>query len=128
VNDPDRDVFSGQHFARLQAKGTLTVHDNGTNPGRPPRALRFRIDTKARTAKLLEAVSDPAVKASLCCGSAVRFADGRWLVSWGGQSVVGENGPRGMPLWRLTFGASLFSYRAIPFPRRRSRSRGSARR
>jgi hypothetical protein len=79
VNDPDRDVFSGQHFARLQAKGTLTVHDNGTNPGRPPRALRFRIDTKARTAKLLEAVSDPAVKASLCCGSAVRFADGRWL-------------------------------------------------
>jgi Arylsulfotransferase (ASST) len=116
AGNPGGKLFSGQHFARLQANGTLTVHDNGTNAGRPPRALRFRIDTKARTARLVEAVTDPTVKASLCCGSATRFADGRWLVSWGGQSVVGEYAPGGAPLWRLTFGASLFSYRAIPIP------------
>ncbi len=110
----DMQLFSGQHFARLRANGTLTVHDNGTNAARPPRAMRFRIDTATRTARLVETVSDPSVRFSPCCGSATRLSNGRWLISWGGDSVVGEYSPGGRALWKLTFGKSLFSYRAIP--------------
>jgi hypothetical protein len=112
-DDSDDPILSGQHFARMQRDGTLTVHDNGTIAGRPPRALRFRIDTARRTATLIQAVADPAVTRSPCCGSATRFEDGRWLISWGGASLVGEYGAQGAPLWRLTFGGDLFSYRAI---------------
>ena len=111
--DTDDPILSGQHFARLQGDGTLTVHDNGTIPGRPPRALRFQIDTARRTATLIQAVEDPSVTRSPCCGSATRFEDGRWLISWGGAPLVGEYGARGAPLWRLSFGGDLFSYRAI---------------
>jgi hypothetical protein len=114
VGDGAGPALSGQHFARLQSDGTLTLHDNGTNAGRPPRALRFRLDLAAHTATLLESVSDPAVAASPCCGSAWRFADGRWLISWGGASVVGEYARCGAPLWKLSFGDDLFSYRATP--------------
>ena len=106
-------LMSGQHFARLQKDGTLTLHDNGTNAGRRPRALRFRLDLGRRTATLVEAVEDPAVGPSLCCGSAVRLNDGRWVVSWGGESLVGEYAPGGAPIWRLSLDAGLFSYRAI---------------
>jgi outer membrane protein assembly factor BamB len=107
-------LLSGQHFARLSGNGILTVHDNGTTAGRPPRALRLRIDAAERTATLVEQFRDPLVQTSACCGSAARLGDGRWVVSWGGQSVVGEYAPGGAAIWRLRFGDDLFSYRAIP--------------
>jgi hypothetical protein len=51
--------FGGQHDARMLPDGTLTVHDNGTSRSRAPRAARFRIDTTAKTAQLVEQVTDP---------------------------------------------------------------------
>ena len=70
-NDPlGSNPFSGQHDARRLPDGTVTVHDNETNPNRPPRAVRYQIDPNAMTAKLVESVSDSQVQSSLCCGSA----------------------------------------------------------
>jgi hypothetical protein len=42
------------------------------------------------------------------------MADGDWLVSWGGDPVVGEYRPDGTPVFTLTFADGLFSYRAVP--------------
>ena len=116
LDDPySPNPFGGQHDARILPDGTLTVHDNGTAFGRPPRAVRYSIDQIARTATLLESVSDPAVTDAVCCGSARRAADGSWLMGWGANSLVEELAPDGNPNFTLSFG-SAFSYRAVPVP------------
>jgi len=114
VGDPDAaDPLGGQHDARLLPDGTVTVFDDGTFLGRAPRALRFRIDPVARTATVVDEVSDPTVTGSVCCGSARMLANGNWLISWGGDPVVGEYRPDGTPVFRITFDG-LFSYRIVP--------------
>jgi hypothetical protein len=119
VGDPYGQVpFGGQHDVRIQPDGTVSVFDDGSFLNRPPRVVRYAIDTTAHTATLVESVSDPAVTESICCGSARRMFDGDWLVSWGGDPVVGEYRPDGTPVFKLDFGA-LFSYRAVPITHRR---------
>jgi Arylsulfotransferase (ASST) len=116
--DNQTNTLGGQHDVRRLADGTVTVHDNGTNLNRPPRALRFQIDPTRKTATLLEKLSDPDVSASACCGSATKLQSGDWLLSWGGQPVVAEyppgysstGGPRVM---KFDF-SPYFSYRAFP--------------
>lgn len=106
--------FGGQHDARVLGDGTLTVFDNGTNLTRPPRALRYRIDAAARSATLLESVSDPAAGRSPCCGNARRLGGGNWVVAWGGNPLVSEVTPSGRALMRLRFGGGIFTYRVAP--------------
>ena len=105
--------FSGQHDARIQPDGTLTVFDDETQTPHPPRTVHYAIDTTAHTATYLGGVSDPDISASACCGSARLLAGGDWVVSWGGDPVIGTYAPDGTPLRRVTF-PGLFSYRAVP--------------
>jgi len=77
--------FSGQHDARVLADGTVTVHDNGTAPGRQPRAVRYSIDTTHATATLQNQLTDPLVPGSFCCGSARVLPGGDWVIGWGGN-------------------------------------------
>jgi hypothetical protein len=115
LNDPQGAYpFGGQHDVRLLPDGTITVHDNNTGLGLPPRAVRYSIDEANKTATLVEQVTDPLVTSSFCCGSARRSADGSWLMSWGGNSMVAEFDSAGDPNFRLGFGGTLFSYRAVP--------------
>jgi VCBS repeat-containing protein len=108
------DDFGAQHDARILPDGSLTLHDNGTYRNRPPRALRFTLDTTARTATLVESVSDPLAPTSICCGSARRLPGGNWVMSWGLNSLVTELSPSGDRPFKLTFGNGIFSYRANP--------------
>ena len=111
LDDPQSGLpLGGQHYARVLPDGTLTVHDNNTflTPG--PRVVRYRIDLFAKTAQLLEQVSDPDVASSFCCGSAQRLDDGSWLMSWGGTPIVTEFGPNGARHFELTFSGGI-SYR-----------------
>ena len=55
------DGFGGQHDARILRDGTLTLHDNGTRTTRSPRAVRYRLDLRARAATLVEDVRDAGV-------------------------------------------------------------------
>jgi outer membrane protein assembly factor BamB len=116
ANDPfGADSFGGQHDARLTADGRyLTLFDNGTLRNRPPRAVRYSIDGAARTATLLQSVTDPAVSDSLCCGSARLLPGGDWVISWGGNFVVTEADPAGHRVLALGFAGERQSYRAIP--------------
>ena len=112
--------LGGQHDARLLPDGTLTAFDNGTLLDRRPRAVRFRLDLRRRTATLVETVEDRAAPESFCCGSARRGANGSWLVSWGGLPLVSEVGKDGRTNFRLRF-ADRFSYRAVAIGGRRLR-------
>ena len=105
--------FGGQHDARVLPDGTVTVFDNGTGRGRPPRALRFRIDTRARTATLLERLVGNQTPSSPCCGSARKLPGGDWVISWGGTELVTELTPSDQPVFELDFHLST-SYRAQP--------------
>ena len=86
------DTFRGQHDVRLMDDGTVTVHDNGFHPAgdtRPPRAVRFAIDTAAGTATLVEQKDDPgAIGTPLCCGSARKLPGGDWVINWGSSNLM----------------------------------------
>lgn len=106
--------LGGQHDVRLQSDGTITIYDNNTLQAAPPRAVRYEIDEAAGTANFIEQVADPEAPVSECCGSARRSEDGSWLMSWGGRSLVTEFDAEGDRTFRLTFGGTEFSYRAVP--------------
>ena len=113
--DTHASPLDGQHDARRLADGTVTIHDNGTLAGRPPRATRWRIDATANTAQLLEQVTDTRAPVSGCCGSARKLAGGNWVASWGANGLVTELAPDGTPQFTLEFlPATVFSYRADP--------------
>jgi hypothetical protein len=106
--------FSGQHDARVLPDGTISVHDNGTIAGGPPRVLRFSVNTTNRTATLIQTITDPTVTTSACCGSARMLPGGDWVINWGGTQVTDELSSDGSPVLRLTLAAPYFSYRTIP--------------
>jgi hypothetical protein len=115
VGEPDGSpLFGSQHDARLLDDGTVTLHDNRTLSALGPRAVRYRIDESAHTARFVEQVTDPRVTASICCGGARRLPRGNWVASWGFNPAVEELAPNGKILLGLHFGGSLFSYRAVP--------------
>jgi Arylsulfotransferase (ASST) len=119
LNDPHpSSPFGGQHDVRRLADGTVSVHDNGSRVGRPPRAVRYWINTADRTATLVDSLSDPDVPSSNCCGSARRLATGQWLVSWGGLGTVAQYAPDDSLASKLTF-SGFFSYRAVPVSQQR---------
>jgi hypothetical protein len=114
--------FGGQHDVRALPDGTITLHDNGTGRGRPPRALRFRIDPEAMTATLLERITDPEATDSPCCGSARKLPGGHWVISWGGIHFFTETNEAGKRVFALHFAVHM-SYRVFPvLPGRLARS------
>lgn len=111
VGDPFNGT-GGQHDAREAPDGTITLFDNGTSLGRPPRAARY--DVGGGQARLVDEQFDPGIPVSGCCGSA-RLVGDSWLIAWGGNREIGEYGPDGEPLFELTFSErDGFSYRANP--------------
>lgn len=117
LNDPEGAYpLGGPHDVRLLADGTITIHDNDTGFPNPPRAVRYQIDEGAKTATLVEAVTDPEAPASFCCGSSRRSSDGSWLMGWGGNSLVTEFNAAGQRTFRLGFGGTVFTYRVVSAP------------
>jgi hypothetical protein len=105
--------FGGHHDARTHTDGSVTVFDNGQHRNRAPRAVRFRIDTAARTATYLGGITDPGVRGAVCCGSARFTASGGWLVGWGGgpeMNPITEYAADGRPTFTMTISTG-FSYR-----------------
>jgi len=116
ISDPScsGSCFGGQHYARFFDAGDgnlyVTLHDNGTNRGRAPRAVRYRIDLTNDTATKVEQITDTAIQSASCCGSAQRLPGGDWVVSWGANPVVAEYSTAGR-VFAITFNGA-YSYRA----------------
>jgi hypothetical protein len=126
LNDPAcGNHLSGQHYARLLPDGTLTLHDNGSNPQlgcgpngsalqRPPRAVRYQLDVPNGTATVIETVNDPTgAPKSGCCGSAERLGAGAnddWVMDWGITPTTDELTPSGQVMFQLQW-VGRFSYR-----------------
>ncbi|CAB4871147.1 unannotated protein [freshwater metagenome] len=112
----------GQHNVRLMPDGTITLLDNGSplvsqgvRTARPPRALRIQIDPLARTATLIQTLSDPSVTSSPCCGSARLMSGGEWFVAWGGTPYVRSYDASGNLVFALKYmNPARFTYRATP--------------
>jgi hypothetical protein len=116
LNDPEGSYpLAGAHDARRQPDGTITIHDNFTGLGKPPRAVRYRVDPEAGTATLVQSISDPDAASSICCGSARRLPSGDWLMGWGGIPFIGAYNAAGQRLFKLDI-PNGFSYRANPVP------------
>ncbi|HEU5151167.1 MAG TPA: aryl-sulfate sulfotransferase [Iamia sp.] len=105
--------ISGQHDARLQPDGTITIYDNRSNSsaGRQPRMARYRIDEGADTATLVHEVREFVAPESFCCGSTRVLPTGNYVTGWGGTPWFTENKPDGTAVFRLE---GSFVYRAIP--------------
>ena len=110
-------VFSGQHDARYQSNGTLTVHDNATQEtSNSVRALRFQIDTTAMTATDQEQVTDSFHPSPApCCGSVDKLSSGDWVVDWGESNYTTELTPAGSPQIQINY-YPYFSYRTAVVP------------
>ncbi|MGH2973493.1 MAG: arylsulfotransferase family protein [Solirubrobacterales bacterium] len=121
--DPRRSTLGAQHDARVLPDGTLTVFDDRTDlANQAPRAVRYRINERDHTATLLDSITEPAMPASTCCGSARRLASGDWLVDWGRNPLkkgasdgIGGYAPDGGRTFFLSFRKTA-SYRAEPVP------------
>jgi hypothetical protein len=113
VGDPHAgNPLGAQHDVRYLGDDTISVHDNATDLGRAPRAVRYRI--RGSTATLIDSQSDPLVPESRCCGSA-RYSRGHWLLSWGGEPLITEFASDGSRTFKLIVD-SAFSYRVVGVP------------
>lgn len=114
VGDPARKLLGGQHDARLDRYGRLTIFDNGKDRPRRPRVVFYKLDLGAGKAVYRGQLNDPEVKRSHCCGSARELPGGGWLVSWGDNKLVTGFDRQGRIAFRLHLPAPTF--RAVPVP------------
>jgi hypothetical protein len=114
VGDPATKLLGGQHDARLDRHGRLTIFDNGKDRPRRPRVVFYRLDLVADKAIYKGQLNDPQVKRSHCCGSARELPGGGWLVSWGDNKLITAFDPQGRIAFRLHLPAPTF--RAVPVP------------
>jgi len=78
------DILGGQHDARIQPNGNISVFDNGSGLARPGRGLIFKVHANTHRAKLVAVMSDPLRALSRCTGSfrpALNYA--YWVAEWG---------------------------------------------
>ena len=114
VGDPAAKLFGGQHDARVDEAGNVSVYDNGKDRPRRPRVVSYRLDLEERTATYLGQLNDPQITSSHCCGSARPLTGGGWLVSWGDNPLVTAFDRNGRAAFRLELPVSTF--RAVPVP------------
>jgi hypothetical protein len=115
IGDPAAKLFGGQHDARVDGDGNISVYDNGKDRPRRPRVVSYRLDLDQGTATYLGQLNDPRITTSHCCGSARPIEGGGWLVSWGDNPLVTGFDSTRRTAFRLELPASTF--RAVPVPR-----------
>lgn len=98
--DSPNPPFSGQHSARVVARGSLIILDNMGTPGES-RAEAYTVDEAAMTARLARAYfSTPGVVTQIG-GSAQSLPGGRTLASFGTAGRVEEYDSAGRVMWRI---------------------------
>jgi hypothetical protein len=114
---PEGGDFGWQHDLRRQPDGTLTMfdnHDNATETDAVSAALRFRLDEKAMTATLVQALRHED-RYGYAMGNAQHLEDGHVVVGWGMDPYASEFDADGEVVFELS-GLGLGSYRSYRFP------------
>lgn len=114
-------VFSFQHYVRVQPDGSLWVFDNGNNLHQT-RVISFVLDqANKKVVSFTDVYDKPATQPpSTFMGSYAQLGASRYFFGWGGwttddvvPSATEISG--GSVVWSLTFAdPSVFSYRALP--------------
>ncbi len=115
--------FSWQHFARVQADGSLMIFDNGNN-AHQTRIVRFVLDeANKRVTSFTDVYEKPATQPQTTyMGSHAQLGATRYLFGWGGWSVNSIQPAvtevvDGSVVWSMTFEQTgIYSYRALPIP------------
>ncbi len=107
-----------QHSARPQPDGTIAIYDNGASPAihKRSRAIRVRIDEKAKTATLLSSLSHPRGLLSATQGSVERLPNGDTFVGAGSQRWFSEYSSSGELVFDGHLARGNDSYRAFLLP------------
>jgi hypothetical protein len=114
-----RASFAFQHDVRRQADGTLTIFDNrGALPGTEvaSRAIRIRLDAKAKRASLVRAYAPADARDGWAMGNAQELADGGIFVGWGTDGSFSEFARDGRLRFDARFADGSMTYRAFRFP------------
>jgi hypothetical protein len=116
-------VFSWQHFVRVQPDGSLWVFDNGNNLHQT-RIVSFLLDeANKKVVSFTDVYDKPADQPQTTfMGSYAQLGPSRTLFGWGGwmSNTIAPDVTEvvdGTPVWSLTFTTpTVFSYRALPIP------------
>jgi hypothetical protein len=112
--------FVGQHLARRQRDGTISLFDNQGPPatGHQSRGLVLRIDRRHGTARVEHQYTHPSGAYSVGQGSAQVLPNGDVFFGWGGSSpYFSEYARGGRLLFDGRFAAGDYvTYRAYRFP------------
>jgi hypothetical protein len=121
------EIFAWQHDPVALGDDVYTVFDNEAagvaNTGIDPtaefglsRAVRFKLDERARTATLLKSYNQPEALTAPSQGNAQTTADGNLLVGWGSLPYFSEYDAAGDLLFNAKFPTGVNSYRAYLQP------------
>ena len=118
MNDPQT-AFYGQHDARFQANGDISLFDDQTGMPGVARGVVYTFDMNAGTAQVAWQYLGSAGSAAM--GSFRRYPDGSSVIGWGMVSqgparILTEVNATGQPLLELFFAAGQSSYRALKYP------------
>ncbi len=107
-----------QHDARLQPDGTITLFDDGSSPRihYQSRGVRITLDTHARRARLVSALTHPSPLLADSQGNMQTLADRNAVIGWGAVPEVSELSPRGALLFDAHLPPGTSSYRAFRAP------------
>jgi hypothetical protein len=112
-------TMAWQHDGRLLSNDEVTFFDDGSNPPihRQSRAVRIKLDFKARRARLASAYthSNPPLLAA-SQGNMQTLADGNTLVGYGGVPAISEYDKAGSLLLDAHEPFDMTFYRAFRFP------------
>jgi len=98
--DSSSHIFSGQHSARVNSFGELTILDNLGTVGES-RAERYVVDAAMHTARLVHYYASIPGVVTAIGGSVQALAGGRTLVSFGTAGRVEEYDADGHVMWRI---------------------------
>jgi hypothetical protein len=107
--------FAWQHDIRRQPDGALTLFDNEAAPpvGKESRNLRFRVNERRRTLRLVKAVTHPKRVLAAAEGNSQWLPDGGIMVGWGLGRRVSEFAPDGSLRLDLRLPGDVDTYRAF---------------
>ena len=118
VNDPQT-AFYGQHDARFQANGDISLFDDHSGMLGVARGVAYTLDLNAGTAQV--AWQHLGSASSSAMGSFRRYSDGSSVIGWGLPSqgparILTEVNAAGQPLLDFIFATGQVSYRALKYP------------